>query len=263
MFVFLSKLLPIFIYPLGLAVALLLVAVLMKRSPRWGRICILASLGILLIASNTWVPSALTRVLEWQYMPLETYPQVEVIVVLGGSTASAQYPRQIVEISGAGDRILYAAHLYHEGVAPSLLLSGGTIPWMNKGQAPANDMAEIMGMLGVPEDDLWYETESLNTYENARFTRQILVDRGIDRIILVTSAMHMPRAVRLFENQGLEVIPAPADYNITQTDWELLWEPNLTRQLFNLLPTVSNLSATTSAMKEYIGILIYGLRGWL
>jgi len=263
MFVFLSKLLPIFIYPLGLAVILLVAALLLRRYPRWGQICLLASLGILLVASNTWVPTALTRALEWQYLSLESYPQTEVIVVLGGSTASAQYPRQIVEISGAGNRLLYAAHLYHDGIAPNLLLTGGTIDWMNEREPPARDMAEILRMLGVPENALWYETESRNTYENARFTRQILSEKGIDRIILVTSAMHMPRAAALFEKQGFEVISAPTDYNVTQADWERLWEPNLTTQLFNLLPSVGNLSDTTSALKEYIGILIYGLRGWL
>lgn len=263
MFLFLSKLLPIFIYPLGLAVILLVAALLLRRAHRWGRICLLASLGILLIASNAWVPATLRRYLEWQYLPLESYPQTEVIVVLGGSTASAQHPRQIVEISGAGNRLLYAAHLYHDEAASKLLLTGGYIDWMNEREPPAKDMAEILGILGVPESALWYESESRNTYENALFTRRILTEKGIDRIILVTSAMHMPRAVALFEKQGFEVIPAPADYNITQADWNRLWQPSLTTQLFNLLPSVGNLNDTTSTLKEYLGILIYRLRGWL
>jgi uncharacterized SAM-binding protein YcdF (DUF218 family) len=263
MFVFLSKLLPIFIYPLGLVVILLIATLFLRRLSRWSRIFILTSLGILLIASNAWIPAILTKALEWRYLPQETYPERDVIVVLGGSTASAQYPRQIVEISSAGNRILYAAHLYHKGVADKLLLTGGYIPWRDTRQAPANDMAEIFRMLGVPESALWYESESRNTYENAHFTRQILANKGIHSIILVTSAMHMPRAVALFENQGFDVIPAPTDYNVTQVDWERLWEPNLTTQLFNLLPTVGNLSDTTSALKEYIGIFTYDLRGWL
>ena len=263
MFLYLSKILPVFIYPLGLAITLLVITLLLYRSPRWQRIGVTAGLGILLIASNTWVPTILTRNLEWQYFPQESYPLSDVIVVLGGSTDSAQYPRQIVEIGGEGDRILYAAHLYHEGIAPNLLLSGGYIPWISERDPPANDMAEILGKLGVPKEALWFETESRNTYENARFSRQILSNKGIDRIILVTSAMHMPRAVALFEKQGFEVIPAPADYNITQADWVRLWEPSLIRQLLNFLPSVSNLSATTSALKEIIGILVYSLRGWL
>lgn len=263
MFVFLSKFLPYFIYPLGIAIIFLVVALTLRRSPRWTRISVLGSLVILLIASNTWVASTLTRSLEWQYLPAETYPQVEVIVVLGGSTGSAIYPRQLVDIGGAGDRIIYAAHLYQEGYAPNLLLTGGYITWMAERQAPANDMAEILKMLGVPEEALWYETDSRNTYENALYTRKILQEKGIERIILVTSAMHMPRAVLLFENQDFDVIPAPTDYNITQADWDRLWEINLTTQLFNFLPSVGNLSDTTAALKEFMGTVIYGLRGWL
>lgn len=263
MFIFLSKLLPIFIYPLGLTVIFLIAALLLRRSPRWQQICVLASLGILLIASNSWVAVSLTRSLEWQYLPSEAYPQTDVIVVLGGSTGSAIHPRQIVDIGGAGDRMVYAAYLYHQGVAPNILLTGGYISWMNEREAPANDMAEILEMLGVPEDALWYETDSRNTYENALYTRQVLEEKGIERIILVTSAMHMSRAIRLFEKQGFDVFPAPTDYNVTQADWDRLWELNLTTQLFNLLPSVGNLSDTTAALKEYFGIVIYGLRGWL
>ena len=74
MFVFLSKLLPIFIYPLGLAIGFLVAALVLRRSPRWERIFMLACLGVLLIASNAWVASALTRSLEWQYLPLENLP---------------------------------------------------------------------------------------------------------------------------------------------------------------------------------------------
>ena len=263
MFIFISKLFPYFVYPLGLAISLLFVALLLRRASRGPRIATGAALIILLTASNTWVPTILTRALEWQYLPPEVYPQAEVIVVLGGSTASAIYPRQIVEISSAGDRILYAAHLYHQGVAPHLLLTGGYIPWMDEREAPANDMAAILKMLGVPEEALWYETESRNTYENAVNSRQLLAEKGIDRIILVTSALHMPRSVALFERQGFEVIPAPADYNVTQTTWARLWEPNLITQIFHLLPSVGNLGDTTTVMKEYLGIFVYHLRGWL
>jgi uncharacterized SAM-binding protein YcdF (DUF218 family) len=263
MFVFLSKFLPHFIYPLGLVVLLLLVALLLARSIRWTRVWVAIALVILLLGSNTWVSRTLTRSLEWQYLPPETYPQAEVLVVLGGSTGSAQYPRQIVEVSGAADRLFYAAHLYHQGVAPRLLLTAGYITWKSERSPPAEDMAEILKMLNVPAEALWLETESQNTYENAVFSRYILEEHSIDRIVLVTSALHMPRAMALFEKQGIEVIPAPTDYSLTQTDWDRLWEPNLTTQLYNLLPSVGNLEDTTVAMKEYIGIIVYWLQGWL
>jgi len=71
----------------------------------------------------------------------------------------------------------------------------------------------------------------------------------------------MPRAVHIFEAQGFEVIPAPTDYSITEASWQQLWSPNLAAQLINFFPTASNLSGTTGALKEYLGMLFYTLQG--
>jgi len=264
MFVYLSKLLPIFIYPLGLVWLFLLIAAFLKRKSRWVKVGVTAALAVLWVGGNSWFSTSLVRSLEWQYLPSKDLPSGDIIVVLGGGTSSIQYPREIVELNDAGDRGLYASWLYHQGVAPKLLLTGGYIPWMgNNTGSPAENMAVILEMLGVPEEDLILENESLNTYENAVNSKEILNSLGIGRIILVTSAQHMPRSVGLFEKQGLEVVPAPTDYAVTQASWEHLWEPSLKTQIFNFLPGVDSLSATTSAMKEYIGIMIYRLRGWM
>jgi uncharacterized SAM-binding protein YcdF (DUF218 family) len=197
---------------------------------------------------------------------MEEIPAVEAIVVLGGATQPAEYPRPIVELNGAADRVIYAAWLYHQGHADSLLLSGGRIPWQSPAQldleTPAEEMALIMKMLGVPEAAIRLEKESRNTYENALFSKRLLEKQDIERIILVTSAMHMPRALRLFEAQGLEVVPAPVDYRVVQSDWVNKEGISLPQFILRLLPGADNLSLTTSAMKEYIGMLYYTLRGW-
>jgi len=85
----------------------------------------------------------------------------------------------------------------------------------------------------------------------------------INKIILVTSAMHMPRAAALFMHEGLEVIPAPTDYRITQSIWDGLWKFEFPSTLLNLIPSESNISLTTNVMKEYIGLIVYRLQGWL
>jgi len=264
MFIFLSKFIPQFIYPVGLVFIILLAGLVFHRKPNWLKTAAILSLVILWLGGNSWVSKSLVRSLEWQYLPPAELPQAEVIVVLSGGTESALYPRQISELNGAGDRVLYAAWLYHHGVAPKLLLTGGYIPWRGgRAASPAAEMADILGMLDVPEDALWLEHESLNTYENALFSKEILEREGIDRIVLVTSASHMKRSVALFEHQGFKVIPAPADYSLTQAGWEKLWEPNLKIQIFNILPSAGNLENTTNILKEYIGIWVYDLRGWL
>jgi uncharacterized SAM-binding protein YcdF (DUF218 family) len=263
MFVFFSKLLPIFIYPLGLAIILMVLAFGFKSKLRLQRASLLLALCILWVAGNAWVSASLTRSLEWQYLPPNELPQAEVLVVLGGGLAPEQYPRSTVEVSGAGDRVIYAAWLYHQGVAAHILVSGGTIPWLAERTTPAEDMTQLLMMLGVPEDAVWQEDQSQNTYENALYSRQFLDSKDIDRILLVTSAMHMPRAVRLFEYQGLEVVPLPTDYSVTEKSWQHLWEPDIANQIINFFPNVNNLQDTTVALKEYLGLLVYRLQGWL
>lgn len=261
MFVFLSKFLPPFIYPLGLALIAIAVAVFLWRRPRAQRILLVAALSVLLLGSNEFVSMSLTRSVEWQYFPPKELPHADVIVLLGGGTSPANYPRSTVELNGAGDRVVYAAWLYQQGAAPVILASGGAIDWLETGKSAADDMAFLLDLMGVPEDTIWLEENSRNTAENAAECAQALREKGIKRIILVTSAFHMPRSVPLFENQGLEVIPAPTDYSVTQADWDALTElgPGL---LVRLLPSADNLAATSKVLKEYIGMVVYRMRGW-
>jgi len=260
MFLALSKFLPLFAYPLGLAL-LLLVLALLFRWPKWRRLAILAALVVLFLGSNRWTAITLARSLEWQYLPPDDIPSAQAIVLLGGASQSAQAPRPIVEINDAGDRILYAAYLYQQGKAAHILASGGQIDWLSSGNSPAEDMSFLLQLMDVPASALWLEERSRNTYENALFSRQMLAPRGIDRIILVTSAMHMPRAVKLFEHQGFDVIPAPVDFNATFPSPDQ--PPSLGTMLLDLIPSVDNLELTSRVMKECFGLIVYRLRGWL
>jgi uncharacterized SAM-binding protein YcdF (DUF218 family) len=267
MFIFLSKFLPPLIYPLGLSCGLIVLGLLLARRPKFQRWALFFAVGILWIGGNRWVSYGLTRSLEWQYLPPETItsqsaePIAEMIVLLAGGTHSAQYPRPLVEVNGAGDRVIYAAYLYHQQKAPYILLSGGRIDWMESGDSPAQDMAVLLNMLGVPRQALLFEDQSRNTAESAIAVRDILSEKNIQRIILVTSAQHMPRSVALFEAQGFEIIPAPTDFTTTQDEWERLTHPDLATFAVNLIPEAGNLSVTTTCLKEYLGIFVYWLRG--
>jgi len=264
MFVFLSKFLPPLVYPLGLAVILLVGALVFTRKAKLHNALIITAILLLLIGSNRWFAYTLARSLEWQYLPQENIPQADVIVVLGGGTESAQYPRPTVEINSAGDRVLYAAYLYKEGKAPAILVSGGNIVWLGgRTMTPAQEMAEVLMMMGVPEEDIWLQPESQNTQEDAAYSAQMLKEKGAERVLLVTSAMHMPRSVALFRHLGIEVIPAPTDYTVTQSGWENMLSFDPQAFLVNLLPNASSLSLSTNALKEYLGLFVYGLRGWL
>lgn len=220
------------------------------------------ALLVLLLSSNSWVANSLVQSLEWQQIPQGALPTADAIVVLGGATKSKFPPRPSVDLSEQGDRVLYGAQLYREGKAPIVIASGGRIDWRGGGAAESADMAEILKSLGVPDAAILQDPTSLNTYQNAVNVRQIIKQQGISRILLVTSAMHMPRSLRIFQRLGIETIPAPTDFLVTQQE---LAEPNSSAIaiLLNIVPDADRLGMTTRAIKEYVGTVIYRLRGWL
>lgn len=263
MFLFLSKALPPFVYPLGLTCLLIFTAILLSRYVRIQRLVLTFTLILLWISSTRWVSMGLLRSLEWRYLPPASLPKNEVAVLLGGGTMPSEDPRSIVEVNSAGDRVLYAAWLYHQGKISHILISSGLLEWSLSDSTPAQDMATLLKMMDVPAEALWLESESRNTYENALYSAQILKEKGISEIFLVTSASHMPRSVKLFEAQGLQVTPLPTDFTVTRRSWQELTQGDLRVQILNLVPSAGNLSQTTRAIKEYIGMFVYSLRGWL
>ncbi|HEY9652508.1 MAG TPA: YdcF family protein [Coleofasciculaceae cyanobacterium] len=232
-----------------------------KRS-RWGMLPIALALIVLLLGSNSWVANCLVQSLEWQQLPAKALPNADAIVILGGATKPAFPPRPTVDLSEQGDRVFYGAQLYREGKAPVVIASGGRIAWRGGGPSESADMAEILKTLGVPASAILQDPTSLNTYQNAVNVRQIIKQRGMRTILLVTSAMHMPRSLQIFRRQGIEAIPAPTDFLVTQQD---IAEPNSSFQatLLSLLPDADRLDKATRALKEYIGMLVYRLRGWI
>jgi hypothetical protein len=225
-------------------------------------IAISLSLAVLLLSSNAWVSKYMIRSLEWQNIPGTQIPNAEAIVVLGGATKSATWPRPTVDLSEAGDRVIYAAQLYFQKKAPIIILSGGRIDWRGSGSPESADMATILTSIGVPAAAIIQEPDSLNTYQNAVNVRKILEARRIKKVLLITSAMHTPRSLKIFKRQGIDVIPTPTDFLVSQGELEELTNTPKAA-ILNLLPDTNNLNQFTSALKEYIGIFIYSLRGWL
>ena len=105
-------------------------------------------------------------------------------------------------------------------------------------------MQTLMEEWGVPGGSIHAEGGSRNTHENAVFTRQLLVEQGLHRVLLVTSAMHMRRALATFTSAGIDAVPAATDYTVTYRDH---------RTVIDFLPDARALSRTTDAIKEYIG----------
>lgn len=166
----------------------------------------------------------------------------DAIVVLGGGIAPAAPPYvPEPDLNDAADRIWQAARMFHRGVAPRIIVSGGNPRTEADGTKPMSE-AEAMRIflvdLGVPTEAILIEDRSLNTIQNIRGVRD-LVKGG--RIALVTSAIHVPRALRLARTAGLDVAVFPTDWH-APAEVRVSWE--------NWLPNLGALSISSGALWE-------------
>ncbi len=200
-FLYLSKLLPLFVYPVGIATILILLSVLLRR---WRIVSIsmaVAAALVLLVFSNGGVAGRMASTLEWQYLPAAELPNADAIVLLGGATRAAVDPRRMTEMNEAGDRLIEAVRLYRDGKAPIIVASGGAIDWLGTSTPEAEGMQQLLEFMDVSPDAIVIDSSARNTYENALYVREIADERGYNSILLVTSAMHMPRSMGIFENR--------------------------------------------------------------
>jgi uncharacterized SAM-binding protein YcdF (DUF218 family) len=187
---------------------------------------------------------------------LEKYPALELPVVVNNEQAIVvlsagiqpirkEYGREIDGVRTL-QRNLYAAFLYKQVKLP-VLVTGGLFKPRELSEAAAMAIT-LMESFNV--DVTWQEQKSKNTAENAIYSAAILKENGIDSIYLVTHAWHMPRAVMMFEQEGINVTPAPTMFNadVINPDWKYYF------------PSLSALSKTKIAMHEFIGMFWYKYR---
>ena len=249
----LSKLATALVQPLGLVLLLLVAAlVLGHRSAR--TIAVGLAVAILWASSVPAISWQLRRAIESRHppRPIAELPSADVILGLGGGIEPPALPRLRPEVNLAGDRALYAAALYRAGKAPRVLVAGGSYPWQNE-PPDSHATQHLLEEIGVPARAITLGSQSRSTRENCLEARQLLGNER-PRILLVTSALHMPRALRSCRAAGLDVVPAT-------TDVEVLDDPG--SGVLYWLPDTETLDATSRAWKELLGSAVYDARGWL
>ncbi|MGK2951065.1 MAG: YdcF family protein [Thiobacillus sp.] len=233
--------------PLLLVILLIAGLIVQRRRPRLARSLILFSAAALYALSTPWVGGHLLKTLEIS-TPVNpaTLQTADAIVILGGGRRldAAEYGSDT--LNGLSlERLRYAAHLHRASGLP-MLVSGG--------KPSGGVLAEGRIMQHILNSEYgisprWVEDASLTTWDNARLSAALLQASGVRRIVLVTHAWHLRRAVPLFESQGFHVIPAGLQFSSTRID-----------SLFDLIPTPNGLGDSTFALHEWLGILWYKLR---
>ncbi|MEP7244888.1 MAG: ElyC/SanA/YdcF family protein [Gammaproteobacteria bacterium] len=242
---FLKQLVGALASPLVFAALIALAAcVLWKLNRRRAAAWVWASAALAVyLSAIAPIGNALIAPLETMYAPLQvdgTLPAVHLVVVLG----SSYVPHDRVPITAALDgdglaRVVEGVRIARRLTATRLVLSGGS---PSGGQPSALGYTRLARDLGVSETSLVVLDRALDTASEAASVAAVA---GKAPFILVTSAYHMPRAMRLMQRAGAHPIPAPTAH---------LWEGGTSYGLRSLQPTSGGLRKTERALHEYVGL---------
>jgi uncharacterized SAM-binding protein YcdF (DUF218 family) len=256
-YVYLSKILPLFVMPLGVSLALAIIALVLLRKGklRTAAAFLLVSIVNLYVMSTPFVGEWLYARVESNYppVPMARVPNANCMIVLGGVVQAPAPPRIDIEFNDSVDRVHKAAELFHAGKAPYVIVTGGNQPWSTTQKSEAELIRDLLVQWKVPEEVIMLEASSRNTRENAMFTRNVINAINCEEALLVTSAAHMPRAVAAFQSVGISVTPVSTDVRVADTDRVMVMD---------FLPDARALKMSSDAIREMVGQWIYELRGW-
>lgn len=254
MFFVLSKTIGLLCMPLSLTLlGLLLFVCLRRRRPGAAWTCFWGGFIILWACSCPWGADALLRPLEKPYAQSELPARVDAIVVLGGGLDLANSTAGHVEYNPAADRIIDGIKLARRFPEALLVFSGGTGSLFDHAHTEAPLLRGEAISLGLSPDRILIDDRSRNTHENAVETRRLLAPTQAQAVLLVTSAFHMRRSLGCFRKVGLAVRPYAVDFRGHHS----------ARNPLGWIPDVSNLGESSLAVKEYVGLIMYRLQGYV
>ena len=239
------------VLPVGLILGLLLAVAgwLSLRARRQETFALVSIAVFYCVVGNQYVGCWLMRTLERPYLsvrPFEGEP-FDVVIVLGGGTNTG--PRGRAQVSSpSGDRVLMAARLYHQHRTRKIICTGETVAGISpdNSQGPAAETVEILTDLGIERNDLVPFLGRTTSEEMQHLSHDVTLSELRGRVGLITSAWHLPRAMRLAADAGLVVEPIPCDFQSIEYPWSARY----------LLPNPDGVRMTYWSLREYLAYLV-------
>ncbi len=252
MFFWLSKILWFLVHPLNLLfIGICAIAICFLFSWNRSARAISYSMAIVCIAIATLpIGVSVVQELENRFPANPALPaEIEGIVVLGGVlNAKMTRVRGGLSINDAVERISEVKVLLEHSPQARIVFSGGSGNPLDQENKEAHVAPDAFRRFAIDPDRVLFEDQSRNTFENAKFTFDIIKPKRDENWILITSAFHMPRSVGAFRKAGWHVIPYPVDF---VTTGDMTFRPS-----FNFMGGVS---AFSRALHECLGLLFYWL----
>jgi uncharacterized SAM-binding protein YcdF (DUF218 family) len=203
---------------------------------------------------------ALSPLGHWIAQPLEDrFPRtqnlkdIDGIIVLGGSIRTLiTEGRGAIELGEAGDRVVEAIRLAKQMPTVPVIFTGGSTKFIYKSESESLSAIKLFTDLGLDKSRIILEGDSLNTRQNADYTKQLLGNVKDKRYLLITSAFHMPRAIGCFRASGINVSPWPVDYR-SRGKSDFLRPDFVPSRMLNMVDVMS---------KEWLGLIAYGIFGY-
>jgi uncharacterized SAM-binding protein YcdF (DUF218 family) len=243
--IYLNKLLPIFASPLGLISFLIILGILTKRT-----VYIVTALLLLWLTSLPIVSNSLMGILERNYevQTLDNLEEHDTVVVLSGMVRTIKNNDEIhYEFTEAVDRILAGVRLVKSGKANRMILTRGQLPW-SLGDPEGEFLSEFVNMNGIDAGKITLTRVVQNTDDEAKAIAELITSN--EKLILITSAFHMPRARMVFENQNIFVTEFAVDF---RNRWSKL-------DILDFLPQAKAFKDSSLFIREMIGRAYYSLK---
>ena len=243
--IYLNKLLPIFASPLGLISFLILLGIFTKRM-----FYIVTALLLLWVTSLPILSNSLLGFLErnYQVQTLDNVEDHDTVVVLSGMVRTIQNNGEVYyEFGEAVDRILAGISLIKDGKADRMILTRGQLPW-SLGVPEGEFLSNFAEMNGVEATKITLTRVVQNTDDEAKAIAELITPN--EKLILVTSAFHMPRARKVFENQNILVTEFPVDFLSGASKVGIL----------DFLPNAFAFKNSSFFVREMIGRAYYSLK---
>ena len=246
---YINKIVGFLVSPIGGVIAGGVIAVVCarlgrKRLAKWLGGLTVAWLWLWMTPIMTWVvgvPLEREFLVDGKVPLVESFPEADAIVLLGGSMGIETNLSSYAEMWSGADRVWQAARLYKAGKAPKVITTSGMV---------VETTFPLLRDLGVPDEVLMKVDDARNTEEEAKSIGKI----GVRRILLVTSAWHAKRARLMFKKYApsVEVVCAPADFENSIVAARPF-------SFSDFLPDPGAFMGNSVALHEWVGIVGYKL----
>ena len=253
MFFNLSKILPLLIDPVFVLAGLAFALLAKTRLCVWPRVLCGLGFAVLVLLATPAIATRGYRALETCTPASPLRSEYDAVVVLAGMVSLDLSDERHLEFNGAVDRILAGIDEIRSGRARVLILSGGTGELMGSRHLEADLLKSFATRQGVEAERILVDSSSRNTWENAVETRRIVARHAMGRILLVTSAAHLPRALGCFRAVGIHPDVLPVDFVAVPAPWD---------DFRSYLPNSNALGLSGRLVREGVGLVVYWSKGY-